>query len=198
MSINLNSSSLHFSHKLILGSASPRRQELLSGLGFVFSLEPTNTDEGFSSGLSAEKIPLYLAEKKSQAFYREIEENELLITADTIVWHNNTVLNKPLQYSDALHMLQTLSGGMHEVFTGVCLRTRHKTELFFDVTKVYFKKLSFEEIDYYIKNYNVYDKAGAYGAQDWIGFVAIEKIEGSYFNVMGLPTQMLYNKLINF
>jgi septum formation protein len=198
MSINLNSSSLHFSHKLILGSASPRRQELLSGLGFVFSVEPTNTDEGFSSGLSAEKIPLYLAEKKSEAFYREIEENELLITADTIVWHNNTVLNKPLQYSDALHMLQTLSGGMHEVFTGVCLRARHKTELFFDVTKVYFKKLSFEEIDYYIKNYNVYDKAGAYGAQDWIGFVAIEKIEGSYFNVMGLPTQMLYNKLINF
>jgi len=167
----------------------------LSGLGFVFSVEPTNTDEGFSSGLSAEKIPLYLAEKKSEAFYREIEENELLITADTIVWHNNTVLNKPLQYSDALHMLQTLSGGMHEVFTGVCLRARHKTELFFDVTKVYFKKLSFEEIDYYIKNYNVYDKAGAYGAQDWIGLVGIDRLEGSYFNVMGLPVHKVYQAL---
>jgi septum formation protein len=189
---------LNFPYHIILGSASPRRQELLKGLGFQFEVHAINADESFSDELKAEQIPLYLAEKKSKAFNRILGKNELLITSDTIVWHNGKVLNKPADFLDAVHMLTTLSGSMHEVFTAVCLRTNEKEKLFFDRTCVYFRKLSGEEIEYYVKNYNVYDKAGAYGAQDWIGYVAVEKIEGSYFNVMGLPVNKLYTELSNF
>jgi septum formation protein len=189
---------LNFPYHIILGSASPRRQELLKGLGFQFEVHAINADESFSDELKAEQIPLYLAEKKSKAFNRTLGKNELLITSDTIVWHNGKVLNKPADFLDAVHMLTTLSGSMHEVFTAVCLRTNEKEKLFFDCTSVHFRKLSGEEIEYYVKNYNVYDKAGAYGAQDWIGYVAVEKIEGSYFNVMGLPVNKLYTELLNF
>ena len=188
----------NFNYKIILGSASPRRQELLKGMGFEFTVKAINADESFPEDLQAENIPLYLAEKKSKAFAGALNENNLLITSDTIVWHNNKVLNKPAGFAEAVRMLSQLSNSAHEVFTAVCLCSSKKTKLFYDHTKVHFKNLSLEEIEYYVTNYNVYDKAGAYGAQDWIGFVAIEKIEGSYFNVMGLPTKMLYEELLNF
>lgn len=187
-----------FPYTIILGSASPRRQELLSGLNFPFSVEPIHANEDFPAELKAENIPLYLAEKKSKAFPRALQPKELLITSDTIVWHNGHVLNKPADYNEAVQMLQTLSGSMHEVFTAVCLRSPGKEKLFSDRTKVFFRELKKKEIEFYVKNYNVYDKAGAYGAQDWIGFVAVERIEGSYFNVMGLPVHKLYSELISF
>jgi len=127
-----------------------------------------------------------------------LKDDTLVITADTIVWINNKVLNKPKDYNDAVDILSQLSGNMHEVITAVCLRTKGKTKSFYALTKVYFKKLSKEEITFYVENYKPYDKAGAYGAQEWIGYVAIESIEGSYFNVMGLPTSMLYDELMKF
>lgn len=189
---------LNFPYSIILGSASPRRQELLKGLGFQFTVHAINADENFPSGLTAEKIPLYLADKKSKFFHRPLEKNELLITSDTIVWHNDTVLNKPADFLEAVNMLQRLSGSVHEVYTAVCIRGAEKEKVFYDCTKVHFRKLSAQEIEYYVKNYNVYDKAGAYGAQDWIGFVAVDRIEGSYFNVMGLPVNKLYTELLHF
>jgi septum formation protein len=185
-------------YTIILGSASPRRQELLGGLGFEFTVEPINADESFPEILKAEEIPLFLADKKSKAFPGQLKEKELLITSDTIVWHRDKVLNKPADFEEAVHMLETLSGEMHQVFTAVCLRSAKKERIIFDETKVHFRKLKREEIEFYVKNFNPYDKAGAYGAQDWIGFVAVEKIEGSYFNVMGLPTLKLYEELLVF
>jgi septum formation protein len=185
----------NFTYKIILGSASPRRQELLKTLNLSFEVCPINANEEFPEKLKREEIPLFLAEKKSNAFQQSLKDNELLITSDTIVWHDGHVLNKPLSYFEALSMLSELSGNFHEVFTGVCLRTNKFKEIFSDSTKVYFRKLEEEEIEYYVKKYNVYDKAGGYGAQDWIGNVAIERIEGSYFNVMGLPVHKLYSAL---
>ena len=185
----------NFPFQVILGSASPRRQDLLKLLDLPFKVIPINADEQFPSGLKADEIPLYLSEKKSFAFPVELKENELLITSDTIVWHKNKVLNKPQNYAEAVDMLSTLSGDMHEVFTGVCLRTAGMHKSFVDATRVFFRSLTMEEIEYYIQHYNVYDKAGAYGAQDWIGSVGIERIEGSYFNVMGLPVHRLYSAL---
>ncbi len=189
---------LNFPYKIILGSASPRRQELLRGLGFQFSVQAINADESFPKALQAEKIPLFLAEKKSKSFPVPLHDDEMLITSDTIVWHKGHVLNKPGDFAEACIMLRTLSGSVHEVFTGVCIRTTKTEKLFFDRTSVFFKNLTDQEIEYYVTNFNVYDKAGAYGAQDWIGFVAVERIEGSYFNVMGLPVHKLYDELINF
>ena len=184
-----------FKFKIILGSASPRRQELLKSLNFDFNVYPINADETFPKNLIAEEIPLYLSEKKSLAYQQPLSENEVLITSDTIVWHNGIALNKPSSYEEAKLMLSSLSGEMHEVFTGVCLRSLNWKKSFVEVTKVYFKNLSDSEIDFYLKNYNAYDKAGAYGAQDWIGLIAVERIEGSYFNVMGLPVHRLYSEL---
>lgn len=185
-------------YNFVLASKSPRRQFLLKELGLTFSVITKDVDESFSSDLKAQEISLYLANKKADAFDGVIDEKTIVITADTIVWINGGALNKPENYEDAVRMLKILSGNMHEVYTGVCLKSKSKCISFYALTKVYFKKLEDFEIEYYIKNFNPYDKAGAYGAQEWIGYIAVEKIEGSYFNVMGLPLKELYEKLILF
>lgn len=187
-----------FPYKIILGSNSPRRQELLKSLGFNFLIKPINVEETFPIDLLAEEIPLYLAEKKADAYEDDLKENEILITSDTIVWCEGKVFNKPANFIEGKKMLETLSGKMHEVFTGVCLKSENKQTTFYDVSKVYFKKLKAEEIEYYLTNYSPYDKAGGYGVQDWLGYIGIDKIEGSFYNVMGLPVKELYEELIKF
>lgn len=187
-----------FPYKIILGSNSPRRQELLKSLGFNFLIKPINADETFPIDLLAEEIPLFLAEKKADAYEDDLKENEILITSDTIVWCEGKVFNKPANFIEGKKMLETLSGKMHEVYTGVCLKSGNKQTTFYDVSKVYFKKLKPEEIEYYLTNYSPYDKAGGYGVQDWLGYIGIDKIEGSFYNVMGLPVKELYEELIKF
>jgi septum formation protein len=185
-------------HHFILASKSPRRQYLLKELGLQFDIHTKEVDESFPEHLKAHEIPLYLSEKKANAFEGELADESIVITSDTIVWVENRVLNKPVDKADAVRMLQLLSGKMHEVYTGVCLKSKRKMISFYVRTNVYFKPLSLEEIDYYVTTYNPYDKAGAYGAQEWIGYIAVEKIEGSYFNVMGLPLKELYEQLLKF
>lgn len=187
-----------FPYQIILGSNSPRRQELLKSLGFTFLNKPINADESFPIDLLAEEIPLYLAEKKADAYEDDLKDNEILITADTIVWCEGKVFNKPANFVEGKKMLETLSGKMHEVFTGVCLKSGNKQTTFYDVSKVYFKKLKPEEIEYYLINFTPYDKAGGYGVQDWLGYIGIDKIEGSFYNVMGLPVKELYEELVKF
>jgi septum formation protein len=185
-------------YHIILASRSPRRNMLLKGLDIPFEVKIKDVEEIYPSHLKREEIALHLCNLKAAAFDDELEDNMLVIAADTIVWINNKVLNKPKDYADAVDILTQLSGNMHEVITGICLKTKSKTKSFYALTKVYFKNLSQEEITYYLDNYKPYDKAGAYGAQEWIGYVAIERIEGSYFNVMGLPTRLLYEELMKF
>ena len=187
-------------YELLLASKSPRRQYLLKELGLDFEVRTKEVDESFPDNLKAQEIPLYLCEKKANAFDEELKDNTIVITADTIVWlpQTNEVLNKPEDFKDAVRMLQLLSGKMHEVYTGVCLKSKNKTKSFSALTKVYFKPLTLQEIEFYINNYKPFDKAGSYGAQDWIGLVAVEKIEGTYFNVMGLPVKELYEELLKF
>lgn len=187
-------------YELLLASKSPRRQYLLKELGLDFEVRTKEVDESFPDNLKAQEIPLYLCEKKATAFDEELKDNTIVITADTIVWlpQTNEVLNKPENFDDAVRMLKLLSGKMHEVYTGVCLKSKHKTKSFYALTKVYFKPLTLQEIEFYINNYQPFDKAGSYGAQDWIGLVAVEKIEGTYFNVMGLPVKELYEELLKF
>ncbi len=171
---------------------------LLKGLDIPFSVDIKEVEEKYPPNLKGSEIALFLAELKASVFNGCIDEKSIVITADTIVWINDTALTKPKNYNDGVEMLKKLSGNMHEVITGVCLKSKHKTTSFYALTKVFFKHLSQEEIEYYLSTYKPYDKAGAYGAQEWIGYVAIERIEGSYFNVMGLPTRMLYDELIKF
>ena len=188
-----------FPYKLILGSASPRRQELLKSLGFEFLNKPIKADESvWPKDLKAQEIPIFLAELKADAYENVLKEDELLITADTVVWCDGKVFNKPENFAAGKKMLEELSGKMHEVFTAVCLKSANKQTTFFDVSKVYFKKLKTEEIEYYLTNFSPYDKAGGYGVQDWIGYIGIDKIEGSFYNVMGLPVKELYEELIKF
>lgn len=183
-------------YNIILASKSPRRQFLLQELGLNFEVQIKETDETFPKNLKGKQIAIYLCRKKAKSFKNNLRKNDLLITADTIVWVNNKVLNKPGNYSEAVHMLKLLSGKMHKVYTAIALTTYKKQKVFCTETKVFFKKLSKEEIDFYISNYQPYDKAGAYGAQEWIGYVGIKKIVGSYFNVMGLPVKELYEELM--
>ena len=185
-------------YKIILASKSPRRKELLGGLDIPFEVVIHEVDEVFPDGLSVEEIPVYLAKLKAAPFYKELSDDTLVITADTIVWVDDTILGKPNDYEHAAAMLRQLSGKKHVVVTGVCLTTKDKQVSFSASTDVWFKNLTDSEIDYYLKNYEPYDKAGSYGVQEWIGYIAIEKIEGSYFNVMGLPVQRLYEELIKF
>lgn len=183
--------------QIILASRSPRRKELLKGLDLPYIIQTKEVDEVYPSELSEGKITEYLARLKADAF-GEINDKTLIITADTIVWLQNKAVMKPVDFDDAVRILKNLSGKMHTVYTSVCLRSSEKEIVFTDTTHVYFDELSEEEINYYIEKYKPYDKAGAYGAQDWIGYVAIKKIEGSYFNVMGLPVHKLYKELLQF
>ena len=188
-----------FPYQLILGSASPRRQDLLKSLGFEFLNKPVKVDETlWPKDLQAQEICIFLAELKADAYEEELKENDLLITADTIVWCEGKVYNKPSNFAEGKKMLESLSGKMHQVFTAVCLKSANKQTTFFDESKVYFKKLKPDEIEYYLTNFSPYDKAGGYGVQDWIGYIGIDKIEGSFYNVMGLPVKDLFEELIKF
>jgi septum formation protein len=185
-------------YKLILASQSPRRQQLLQQLGYTFEIRLKETDETVPTHLPAHQVSMFLAEKKANTFMNDLKDKELLITADTIVIIENEILNKPHNYEEAFQMLTKLSGKVHEVITGFCLTSLEKQVTLSDTTKVFFKPLTAFEIDFYIKNYHPFDKAGSYGAQDWIGMVGITRIEGSYFNVMGLPVHKLYGALEEF
>ncbi|MCK9612151.1 MAG: Maf family nucleotide pyrophosphatase [Bacteroidales bacterium] len=183
-------------YRIILGSSSPRRRELLEGLGLNFEVIVREVHEDFPGGLVREQIPLHLAEQKASAFVpAEFGDKVLIVTADTIVWLEDTLLGKPDNYQLAIEMLKRISGKTHEVFTGVCIKTNTLQYSFFAASKVKFRSLNAEEIIWYVKHFKPYDKAGAYGIQEWIGFVGIEYIEGSFYNVMGLPTQRLYRVL---
>jgi septum formation protein len=182
-------------YKIILASGSPRRQQFLKDLDIDFEIRLKDVEEIYPTSLKAEEITNYLAELKAKAFQNEIQANELLITSDTIVWMNNEALGKPKDYDDAFNILRKLADATHEVITSVCFTTHHSRETIFDVTKVTFGKLSDEAIHYYLENYKPFDKAGAYGIQDWIGLIGISKIEGSYTNVVGLPTEKVYHYL---
>jgi len=185
--------------EIILASASPRRRFLLGELGLKFeSMDNNEVEESYPGHLQAEAIPLYLAKLKARSYASYIKERTILITADTIVWLNQEVIGKPCDKEDAKAMLHKLSGKMHYVFTGVCLSSLRKEASFTAETKVFFRNMTAAEIDYYVSRFNPVDKAGAYGIQEWIGYIGVERIEGSYFNVMGLPVQKLYNALIHF
>ena len=186
------------SKNLILASGSPRRQELLKSLGVPFKIRIKEINEVYPKHLKKSEISDYLAQLKSNAFVEELNPKDLLITSDTIVWYHNMALGKPKSKDDAFQMLQKLSGKTHEVITSVCLKSLQKEDIFNSITKVTFKELSTEEIKFYIDNYNPMDKAGAYGIQDWIGQIGVKKIEGSYFNVMGLPIHKIYSQLLKF
>ena len=183
-------------YQIILASNSPRRKELLTGLGIDYKVKVMkDVDESYPSSLCGEEIPLYIARQKAQAYLSEMQANELVITADTIVWLEHKVLGKPADKSEARAMLKMLSGRSHQVMTGVVLTTTAQQRCLVAVSKVTFSSLSDEEIEYYIEKFQPMDKAGAYGIQEWIGYIGVESIEGSYFNVMGLPVQRLYQEL---
>lgn len=183
-------------YKLILASNSPRRRELLAGLDLEFEVRVLpGIDESYPETLEGGDIPLYIAKEKAQAYVSQLADDELLITADTIVWLDGKVLEKPADEADACRMLRQLSGNTHQVYTGVCLTTRGRQVAFACCTDVTFAELSDEEILHYVRRYRPFDKAGAYGVQEWIGYVAVESIQGSFYNVMGLPVQRLYQAL---
>lgn len=183
-------------YKVILASNSPRRKELLAGLGVEYEVRTlADVDESYPETLHGADIPLFIAKEKADAYQSMIQSNELMITADTIVWLDGKVLGKPLDREEALQMLRDMSGRTHEVFTGVCLTTTEWQRSFTAQTEVRFSKLSEEEIAYYVDKFHPMDKAGAYGVQEWIGFIGVENISGSYYNVMGLPVQRLYKEL---
>jgi septum formation protein len=185
--------------RIILASNSPRRKELLGGLDVPFTVRlKEGIDESYPAGLSGEEIPLHIALQKAQAYLPELADDELLITADTIVWLDGQVLGKPKDAADARAMLQALSGHTHQVITGVCMATTEKRLAFSSVTHVTFSSLTPDEIDYYVEHYRPFDKAGAYGIQEWIGYVGVERIEGSYYNVMGLPVKRVYEMMKQF
>ncbi|HTO35780.1 MAG TPA: Maf family nucleotide pyrophosphatase [Flavobacterium sp.] len=183
-------------YHLILASASPRRQQLLRDLGFDFEVRLKEIEEIYPKNLKAEEITNYLAELKAKAFENELSNNDILITSDTIVWHEEKALEKPKNKTEAFEMLKSLSGKTHKVISSVCLKRTVETLTFFDVTYVTFLHLNDEEIEYYIEQFKPFDKAGAYGIQEWIGLIGVSKIEGSYTNVVGLPTHLIYKNLI--
>ena len=183
---------------IILASGSPRRQQFFKEMDLHYTIRLKEIEEIYPEHLQAEEITNFLAVLKASAFENELKENAVLVTSDTIVWLNGKALGKPKDYDDAFKMLQQLANQTHEVITSVCLKSIDKTDVFHCVTKVTFANLSDEAIRYYLDNYKPFDKAGSYGIQDWIGLVGISKIEGSYTNVVGLPTEMLFQKLMNY
>lgn len=185
--------------KIILGSNSPRRKELLSGLGIDFVVDTENTfEEVYDPSTPHEKIPEVLSEGKSYGFHRELEDNEILITSDTLVLCADKVMGKPHSRDEAYEMLRLLSGREHKVITAITVRDMGACKTSSDTAIVHFKNLSDNEIYHYIDNYKPFDKAGAYGIQEWIGYIGIDRIDGSYFTIMGLPVHMVYQELLNF
>lgn len=184
-------------YNLILASGSPRRQQFFKDLELDFEIRLKEVEEIYPPHLKREEITNYLAQLKASPFEGRLQENEILVTSDTIVWHNNKALGKPTDKQDAFEILKSLSNATHEVITSVCFKTNSKTDLLHEITKVTFNELSDEAIHYYIDNYKPFDKAGAYGIQEWIGFIAVSKIEGSYANVMGMPVDKVYEYLSN-
>ncbi|MBF4490945.1 septum formation protein Maf [Flavobacterium sp. JLP] len=182
-------------YTLILASGSPRRQQFFKDLDLDFEIRLKDIEEIYPPELKAVEITDYLAELKASAFEGELKKNEILVTSDTIVWHQNKALGKPKSAEDAFEMIKSMSNTTHEVITSVCFKTNTSSTLLNDITKVTFNELSDEAILYYIDNYKPYDKAGAYGIQEWFGFMAVAKVEGSYTNVMGLPTAKVYEYL---
>lgn len=185
-------------HRIILASGSPRRQQFFKDLDLDFELRIKEVEEVYPEHLEGVEIPIYLAELKSNAFEGDLQENEILITSDTIVWHENKALGKPIDKQDALLMLQSLSGKTHQVFTAVCFRTESRVEVITAQTDVTLHELTEEEIIYYLEHSKPYDKAGSYGIQDWIGHIGVASINGTYTNVMGLPVDLVYRHLKNF
>lgn len=185
-------------YQLILASGSPRRQQFFKDLGLDVEIRLKPVKEIYPSHLKKEEISNYLAELKAGAFEGELKTGEILITSDTIVWLANNALEKPKDPIQAFEMLKALSGNTHEVITSVCFKTAEKTKTVFATTKVTFSKLEEEEIQYYIDTFRPFDKAGAYGIQEWIGLIGVEHLEGSYFNVVGLPTHLVYQTLREF
>lgn len=186
-------------YHIILGSNSPRRRELLAGLDLDFEVKVIpGLEEHYPTNLQPEEIPVFLAKQKAAAYIPTLPEKTLLITADTIVWNRNEVIGKPKNREEAIRMLQSLSGHEHHVVTGVCLTTTEKQKAFSVISAVKFATLTNEEIGYYVDKYQPFDKAGAYGIQEWIGYVGVENINGSFYNVMGLPVQRLYQELKKF
>lgn len=188
---------LNLNYKIILASGSPRRQQFLKELDLDFEIRLKDIEEIYPDNLKAEEITNFLSELKANAFEGEISENELLITSDTIVWLNGKAIGKPKDYEDAFHILKSLSNDTHQVITSVSFKTKNKIETICEVTKVTFSTLSDLQIRYYLDNYKPFDKAGAYGIQEWIGLIGISKIDGSYTNVVGLPTEKVYSYLKN-
>lgn len=186
-------------YRLVLGSASPRRKELMSGAGLDFTIRLANVDEStFPDFEEKSEVPQYLSRVKAEALRDSLANDELLITADTVVLSDKEILGKPANRAEAISMLQRLSGNMNRVVTGVTLMTIDKTESFKVSTDVFFRKLDLKEIEYYVDTCKPYDKAGAYGIQEWIGYIGISRIEGSFYNVMGLPIQSIFVKLKEF
>ena len=185
-------------YNYILASKSPRRQQLLQSLGIPFSVKIHEVDESFPDDLTKDEIPVYLAKFKAEPFKGELNANDLLITADTIVWMDGKVLGKPADKNEAKLMLNELSGKEHQVISGVCLTAINKQVSFNSLSNVHFKNLSKKEIEYYITHSNPFDKAGSYGIQDWIGIIGITGIDGSFYNIMGLPIQKLYEEILRF
>ncbi len=182
-------------YRIILASGSPRRQKILKEAGIDYDIVLKEYEETFPKGLNGEEIARYVAREKASCFRKEISEGEIVITADTVVWCNGRVLGKPVNREEAVSMLTEISGNTHEVITGVSIMTTLDEVVFSETTKVTFNQLTEEEISFYIDNFKPYDKAGAYGIQEWIGIIACSRIEGSYFNVVGLPVQRLYREL---
>jgi septum formation protein len=186
------------SYHYILATKSPRRIQLLKELGVPFTVQSVDIPESYPKNLGMLEIPVFLARQKAKPFEASLGENDLLIAADTIVWLRREVLGKPSGEAEAREMLRKLSGHIHQVVTGVCLKSRIKERTFHAVTHVEFKELSDREINFYVENFNPYDKAGAYGIQEWIGMAGITRVEGSYYNVVGLPIQRLYTEILAF
>lgn len=184
-----------FKHKILLASQSPRRQQLIKDSGFEMEIVRIDVEEDFDESLVAEQIPVFLAEKKGKAFTGQLAENELLVTADTVVWLNDHVLNKPLDLDDAFRMLKSLSGHKHTVYTGVSVRSAEKQISFYEASDVFFNPLSDDMIRYYLENHKPLDKAGAYGIQEFIGYIGIRKIDGCYYNVMGFPVSRFIHEI---
>ncbi len=187
------------SYEILLASRSPRRAMLLQELGVPYKVVDTaHSEEKYPSHLKGGDIAQFLADHKSSAYVESLFENQILLTADTIVWHRDQELGKPSDKKEAISMIQSLAGDTHQVYTGVCLRSHLAKRSFFAVTDVTFSCLEFKEIESYVNRFLPYDKAGSYGIQEWIGYIAVEKIVGSYFNVMGLPVQKVYSELKSF